>query len=122
MKLTIAYGIPASGKTTLLKTLPGLYKDFDFPENRKNVKQYIESLQDGEHVVDFFLKAPNEFVEFFFSKFPNDFLTIYKFEPNRELSKIRDAGRRNKSSLNWIENMKIQEIKEHKNLTIKEVK
>jgi len=118
MKLSVAYGIPASGKTTFLKTLPGEYYDCDSPEKRKNIKQFIETLDDGEYVIDFLLKSPNDFVNFVFSKFPDASLTIYKFNPNRELSELRDKGRREKSSLSLIKTMKLEEIKEHKNLTI----
>jgi len=119
MNLSCAYGIPASGKTTFLKTLPGEYYDYDSPDKRKKVKQFIESLSNGEYVIDFLLKQPNDFVEFFFSKFQNSNLTIYYFVPNREESELRDKNRREKSSLDLIKNMTLEEIKEHKNLTIK---
>jgi hypothetical protein len=122
MKLSVAYGIPASGKTTLLKTLPGIYFDYDTPDKRKNAKTFIENLPEGEYVVDFLLKNPNDFVNFFFSKFPNANLTIYKFLPNREMSELRDLKRREKSSITLIRTMDLEEINNHTNLTVEVIK
>lgn len=122
MKLTIAYGLPASGKTTLLKSLKGEYLDYDSPNKRYKVKGLIKSLCEGDYIIDFMLFKPNDFVKFYFDIHPKGSLTIYQFKEDRILSNLRDKKRnRNVLSTNVIDNMKLEKIKANNLLKVVKV-
>ena len=122
LSLSVAYGLPASGKTTLLKSLGVSYCDYDTTSKRYKIKEFIESLTTGNYAIDFLLLKPNDFVNYFFRLFPEGMLTIYKFKENRELSLIRDSKRDRKlKSTNFINNMQLEDLKIRKQLVIIEV-
>lgn len=124
MKLTVAYGLPASGKTTLLTTLSepyvGEYFDFDSPQDRKKVKSFVKNLKQNA-ILDFFLTDVNNFVDFFFECHPTGILEIYKLPTNIDVCLERDLNRRTKSSEKLIKTMVLEEIKQRDNLIIHEV-
>ena len=116
MKLTIAYGLPGAGKTTLLKSLRGKYLDYDSPHKRHKVKALVESLDEGEYILDFMLFEPNEFAKFYFNIYPEGKLKIYNFKENRTLSNLRDKKRGRKLlSTNIIDNMQLKTITNNNN-------
>jgi len=122
MKLTIAYGVPASGKTVLLKSLKGNYYDFDTPEKRFHVKDFIKEMKDKEYVLDSMIFNPNEFIEYVHKLHPTCFITIYVLNTDRNICLTRDDERlRSRKSYKLIKNMKLKEIIPKNNLKIIEV-
>jgi GTPase SAR1 family protein len=124
MKLTVAYGLPASGKTTLLRSLCGTYYDFDKPNTRHRIKEFLMSLSDDkDYIVDFLLRKPNDFIIFFFNEYPNSTLVIYKFNISRDVCLERDYNRqRIRQCTKLINSMRLENIdKTNKNLKIYEV-
>lgn len=122
LKISLAYGLPASGKTTYLKSLKGKYYDFDSPKKRFKVQEFINTLKDGNIILDFFIFNPNKLINYLFNRFPNIKIVLYVFPINRELCLKRDKNRRLKSSEYIIRNMQLIKIIPRKNLEVKNVR
>lgn len=57
MIINLAYGLPASGKTTYLKSLNGMYIDLD-DKSKDEIRECIINLKRGVYNLDFFIKNP----------------------------------------------------------------
>lgn len=122
LEIHLAYGLPASGKTTYLKRLKGKYYNFDSPEKRFKVEEFINTLEDGNIILDFFIFNPNTLINYLFNRFPEVKVFLYVFPLDRELCLKRDKNRRLKSSENLIRNMQLIKIIPRRNLEVKNVR
>jgi energy-coupling factor transporter ATP-binding protein EcfA2 len=122
MEFVIAYGLPAAGKTTLLKSLEGVFLDLDAPDRRHQVKKTIANLEDGKYILDTMIFRPNKFISSLFKEYPEAKINIYVFKENRGLSILRDKERgRQKLCTKLINEMKLKKITPRDNLEIIEV-
>ena len=107
MKFYIAYGLPASGKSTYLRNLSGKYLDLD---NRKiqDVKSIIENLNNGTYALDLLIKDPNDFITYLNDVHTNCEINIKILKTSRTICLERDKKRNiNRQSQILIKRMKL---------------
>lgn len=107
MIINLAHGLPASGKTTYLKSLEGEYIDLD----NKSVaysKQVIESLKDGTYNVDLMLIRPERFIRYLENIYEGCIINVKVLNIPREVCLQRDSLRpKGRQSTHLIKTMRI---------------
>jgi len=107
MIFNLAYGLPASGKTTYLKSINGIYVDLD-NKSKEYIQSFIESIESEQDVVynlDLFLFKPEKFISYL--KNTHDCVVNIKYiNTSRELCLLRDSKRpKNRQSQDLIKNI-----------------
>jgi hypothetical protein len=125
MEIVVSYGLPGSGKTTLMRDLilyydldKSSYISFDDPISRKFIKRYfLEDLIEEDKIiyVDFLLQDPHKLLQIISDRsFKNITVTIHQFIPDITacLINVRKRGREIDASPT-IKNMKIKLLNDH---------